>query len=143
MMTPDVNLLLYAYDSSAPDHARAKDWWEEALSSAETVGLSWQTMTAFIRISTNPRAYTHPLSAREAAAIVETWLAQPIVQTIAPSGRHWGIFSKLIVEAQATGPLVMDAHLAALALEYGATLCSHDADFSRFTGLRVFDPLAA
>jgi toxin-antitoxin system PIN domain toxin len=143
MIVPDANLLLYAYNSSAPDHARAKDWWEQALSSDESVGLGWQTTTAFIRISTNPRAYAHPLSAREAAAIVQTWLDQPNAHAIVPTARHWGIFHQLIVEAQATGPLVMDAHLAALALEHGATLCSHDADFSRFKGLRVFDPLGA
>lgn len=141
MIVPDANLLLYAYDASAPMHERARAWWEEVLSSVETVGLSWQTITAFIRIGTNPRAYTHPLSAREAVGIVQAWLAQPCAQIVTPSARHWEILNRLIVESQATGALVMDAHLAALAMDHGATLCTHDADFTRFKGLRMHDPL--
>jgi uncharacterized protein len=142
MMIPDANLLLVAYNRSAPQHERARLWWEQALSSMETVGLSWQSITAFIRIGTNPRAYTHPLSAPEAVAIVRDWLRQPNAQIVAPSARHWDIFSEMIIMSQATGALVMDAHLAALAVEYGATLCTHDADFTRFKGLQTHDPLA-
>jgi uncharacterized protein len=142
MIVPDANLLLYAYDASALVHERARVWWEEALSSAEAVGLSWQTITAFIRIGTNSRAYKQPLSAREAVTIVEAWLAQSNVQVVVPSVRHWAILNRLIVESQAIGALVMDAHLAALAMEHGATLCTHDADFTRFEGLRIHDPLA-
>ncbi len=141
MIMPDVNLLLYAYDVSAPAHARARTWWEGTFSSGDTVGLSWQTLTAFLRIGTNPRAYVRPLSAREAVGIVQTWLAQPAAQVVTPTARHWDIFQRLIVESQATGGLVMDAHLAALAIEHGATLCTHDADFTRFPGLRMHDPL--
>ena len=141
MIIPDANLLLYAYDSSAPGHAPARLWWEQALSSTETVGLSWQIITAFIRISTNSRAYSQPLSAQEAIAIVQSWLDPRNVQTIVPTDRHWEIFHQLLVESQATGALVMDAHLAALAIEYGAMLCTHDVDFMRFKKLQVFDPL--
>ena len=143
MIVPDANLLLYAYDASSPEHGRARSWWEEALASPETVGLSWQTITAFVRIGTNPRAYTRPLSALEAAEIVGAWLEQPNAQVIAPTTRHWSVFGRLIVDSQATGPLVMDAHLAALAIEHGATLCTHDVDFARFKELRVYDPLNA
>ena len=142
MIMPDANLLLYAYDASASNYEPARAWWEDALSSAETVGLSWQTIMAFIRIGTNPRAYTHPLSAQEAVEIVQAWLARPNAQIVTPSASHWEILNKLIVENQATGALVMDAHLAALAMEHGATLCTHDADFTRFKGLHTHDPLA-
>jgi toxin-antitoxin system PIN domain toxin len=143
MIVPDANLLLYAYDTSAPLHGRARTWWEGTLLSGETVGLSWQTLTAFLRIGTNPRAYLRPLSAREAVDIVRGWLVQPSAQVVTPSARHWDILSRLMVESQVTGALVMDAHLAALAIEHGATLCTHDADFTRFQGLRTHDPLIA
>ncbi len=143
MIVPDANLVLYAYDLSSPQHDRSRAWWEQALSSPEAVGLSWQTISAFIRIGTNPRAFLHPLSGLDAVEIVTDWLAQPNARIITPTARHWDIFGRLIVEGQATGPLVMDAHLAALAIEHGATLCTHDADFARFKGLRVLDPLSA
>lgn len=141
MIVPDANLLLYAYNASAEEHDRARVWWEDALSSEETVGMCWQTLTAFLRIGTNQRAFPHPLSVKEAGAIVASWLVLPNVQVISPSAQHWDLFRRLLAESQAVGPLVMDAHLAALAMEYGATLCSHDADFTRFKSLRVHDPL--
>ena len=72
---------------------------------------------------------------------MQAWLAQPSVQIVTPSTRHWDILHRLIVESQATGALVMDAHLAALAIEHGAILCTHDADFARFKALRTHDPL--
>ncbi|MCS7055073.1 MAG: PIN domain-containing protein [Thermoflexales bacterium] len=142
MIVPDANLLLYAYNASAREHGRAQAWWEEALSSEEAVGLSWQTLTAFIRVGTNPRAFPHPLSIAEAVDVVTSWLEQPNAQIITPSARHWPIYRQLLLEAQAAGPLAMDAHLAALAIEHGATLCTHDADFKRFDRLRVYDPIA-
>ncbi len=142
MIVPDANLLLYAYNASAPEHDRARVWWEDALSSEETVGLSWPTLTAFIRIGTNPRAFPRPFGIKEAVSIVGSWLQQPNAQIITPSAQHWSLLSRLLIESQVTGPLVVDAHLAALALEHGATLCTHDADFTRFKRLRLYDPVA-
>jgi toxin-antitoxin system PIN domain toxin len=141
MIVPDANLLLYAYNASAPEHDRVRTWWEDALSAEETVGLCWQTLTGFARICTSPRAFPHPLTIEETASIVTSWLEQPNAQVIMPSARHWNLFGRLLVESQVTGPLVMDAHLAALAMEHGATLCTHDADFTRFKRLRWHDPL--
>lgn len=142
MIVPDANLALYAYNASASEHARARAWWEKTLQSGETVGLAWQTLTAFIRIGTNPRAFTQPLSVREAAEIVSTWLEQPAVSIVSPGARHWEILRRLLVTGQIAGPLVMDAHLAALAIEHGAVLATTDKDFTRFAGLRLLDPLA-
>lgn len=142
MMVPDANLLLYAYNASADEHDLARRWWEDALSTEESVGLCWQTITAFLRIGTNSRIFPHPFSMKEASFIVTAWLQQPNVEVIVPTERHWEIFSRLLIESQAAGPLVMDAHLATLAMEHGAILCSHDADFKRFKSLRVHDPFA-
>lgn len=141
MIIPDANLLLYAYNASFPQHQAARLWWEAALSSAESVGLSWQTITVFLRIGTHSRAFLQPFGSDEAAAIVESWMEQPMVQLVVPSAQHWSILRKIIAKSQISGPLVMDAHLAALAIEYGATLHTHDQDFNRFEGLKLFDPL--
>jgi toxin-antitoxin system PIN domain toxin len=137
----DANILLYAYDSASLDHEAARNWLEDALAGYEAVGLSWVTLLAFLRISTNPRARKDPYSLAEANAIVSQWLDRAIASVVHPGERHWEILKDLLVEGQASGRLVTDAHLAALAIEHGATLCSTDRDFTRFPGLRLLNPL--
>jgi hypothetical protein len=109
----------------------------------DLVGLAWQNILAFLRIGTNPRVFEQPLSIAEGAAIVSSWLAVPVVTIVTPGDRHWSILRALLGPAQVYGPLVMDAAVAALAIEHGATLCTTDRDFSRFPGLRVTNPLEA
>ena len=141
MIPADANLVLYAYNADAAGHELPRLWLEASLSSAEPFALSWQTITAFIRISTNVRAFPQPLSIREASEIVAEWLERPNVTILQPGGRHWEIFARLLDEGQVSGALVMDAHLAALAIEHGATLATTDRDFARFNKLRVINPL--
>ncbi|MBK9519618.1 MAG: PIN domain-containing protein [Anaeromyxobacter sp.] len=141
MILVDANLLLYAYDASAREHARAKAWLEDVLSHTEQVGFAWVTILAFLRIATNPRALASPLAPDEAVSIVESWLAQPCVVVVSPGERHWSVLGAMLARDQVRGPLVMDAHLAALALEQGAVLATHDRDFARFNGLRTVMPL--
>lgn len=143
MILPDANLLLYAYNKDAAEHAAARRWLEDALSSPAPFALSWQTITAFLRISTNSRAFPQPLSIDEAISIVDEWLARPNVTIVAPGARHWEIFARLLRTGKAAGALTMDAHLAALAVEHGATLCTTDRDFARFEELKFVNPLAA
>lgn len=138
----DANLLLYAYDTTSGPHKSARAWLEDALSRPEPVQLSWHTILAFLRISTNPRALQNPLSISEAVAIVSEWLERPMVAILAPGERHWGILKDLLTEGQVYGPLVSDAHLAALAVEHGAELKTTDRDFSRFPALKWRNPLA-
>ena len=142
MILCDANLLLYAYDKASPAHARSRAWLETVLSGDEAVGLAWITLLAFLRISTNPRAVARPYSIAEATAIVSSWLEVPCVSVPEPGPRHWQILEKVLRGAQAKGPLVTDAHLAALAIEHGATLASADGDFARFAGLTFVNPLA-
>jgi uncharacterized protein len=137
----DGNLLLYAYNASSEDHAKAKEWLEAVLSGAEPVAFCWPVILAFLRIATNPRAFPHPLSRTEAAVIVSEWLDQPQTVMIGPDSNHWGILQRTLSEGKAAGPLVSDAHLAALAVEHGATLYSTDRDFARFPNLKLENPL--
>lgn len=141
MILVDANILLYAYHPRSPHHGRAKSWLERVFGGEELVRLSWSTLLAFVRISTNPRAFEHPLLIGEATDIVASWLDLPMVSTIEPDERYWQILRDLLVEAQISGPLVSDAALAALALEHGASLCTSDRDFSRFHGLKLLNPL--
>jgi uncharacterized protein len=138
---PDVNLLLYAVDQTSPRHAAARAWVQEALSGADTVAFTWVVLLAFVRLSTSPAVFEHPLSADQALDIVDGWLAQPCVTVIGPTDRHASLLRELLTELGTAGNLTTDAHLAALAIEHGAELCSCDSDFSRFSGLRWADPL--
>ena len=141
MILIDDNLLLYAYDSTAPEHPKARGWLEEVLAKPEPVLFPWQSIHAFLRIATNPRAWRTPLTIEEARAIVDEWLSLPNVLTPSPGERHWDILRELVADSQCRGPLVADAVLAALAIEHGAELCTNDRDFSRFPELRVVNPL--
>jgi len=137
----DANLLLYAYGSSSPHHDKARRWLTGVLSGPQPVRLAWTGIFAFLRISTDPRLQGQPLLVAEAVSVVNEWLALPNVAILAPGERHWGILSELLPRSQVRGPLVMDAHMAALAIEHGATLCTNDRDFSRFPGVRLQYPL--
>lgn len=142
MILIDANLLLYAYNPSFPLHRPARRWLEDAFSGSDLVRLGWLTIVAFLRIGTNARAFEHPLTTNEAVRIVEEWIAQPTIDLLGPGERHWEIFAELLTATQARGPVVTDAHLAALAIEHGATLCTTDRDFTRFPRLRTLNPLA-
>ena len=141
MILIDANLLIYAYNPDSENHIRSKEWLEETLSGITPVKFAWQTILAFLRITTNIHVFREPFTSAEAARIVSDWFSQPAVNVVQPGERHWEILSQLLTEAQIQGPLVTDAHLAALALEHGLILCSHDTDFLRFKDLRLYDPL--
>ena len=138
----DANLLLYAYNPRAVEHHAARRWLEATLSGVEIVRFAWLTLWAFLRISTNPRVFEHPLSIAEAEAAVSSWLVRPVVGVVEPGERHWEIARRLLHSGQTAGPLVMDAALAALAIEHGATLYTTDRDFARFDDLIWRNPLA-
>ena len=101
------------------------------------IGDAW----AFLRIATNPRVFEHPLTVAEALDAVTSWLAQPVAAVIDPGERHWDLLREVASQGQATGPMVMDAVLAAVAIERGATLYTTDRDFGRFPGLVWKNPL--
>lgn len=141
MILVDVNLLIYAEDAFSEKQAAAQSWWEKQLSGTEPVGLCWPVITGFIRIGTHVRAMQRPLTLKEATARVQSWFDQPCVRLLEPTTAHWGIFQKMLLGGNAVANLVTDAHLAALAVEHNAVLCSTDADFSRFPGLKWKNPL--
>lgn len=143
MILVDANLLLYAYHPRAAQHEESRAWLEAALSGSDLVRFAWVTLWAFLRIATSPRVFEQPLAVAEADAAVAAWLDQPCAGILEPGERHRAILRELLREGQATGPLVMDAALAAIAIEHGATLCTTDRDFSRFPRLRWTNPLGA
>lgn len=141
MKLVDLNILIYATNRDAPNHAIAKAWVDGALSGEETIALAWSVVLGFVRITTHPRVMPKPLSAEDAVAIVDTWLGRPQVVLLAPGERHWSALRSLLLATGTAGNLTSDAHLAALAIEHDAELCSTDSDFARFSQLRWTNPL--
>ena len=143
MILVDANLLIYAIDSDAPQHVRARPWLERVLSGADPVGLPWIVILAFIRITTRDGIMRRPLPLDAALAYVQSWLQQPCVEVVEPGEHHWPILCRLLEATGAAGNLTSDAHIAALALERGAAVCSTDHDFARFPGILHVNPLAS
>jgi toxin-antitoxin system PIN domain toxin len=137
----DANILLYAYDTTAVQHVQARRWIESIFSSGAPVGLPWQSAAAFLRITTNPRLPGERFTLEEAVALVDSWLDQPNLRPLAPGDRHWHLLRQMITDGQAGGPLITDAQLAALTIEFGGVLNTTDRDFARFPGLRWTNPL--
>jgi len=142
MIVPDVNVLIHAYNSDSPRHAEARAWWERTLGEPAPVGLAWSVALGYTRIATHPRILANPLRAADACAHVEAWLGQPQVALLHPGDRHAAILFHLLRKLGTAGNLTTDAHLAALAIEHQAEICSTDADFARFPGLRWRNPLS-
>lgn len=141
MIIPDLNLLLYAYNSDAPHHGRARAWWEGLLNGREPVGLPWVVSLGFIRLMTNPAVLLTPVPPASALAHVHAWVNRPQVEVINPGPRHLEVLGTLFEATRVASNLTTDTHLAALAIEYQCELHSNDTDFARFPGLRWRNPL--
>jgi toxin-antitoxin system PIN domain toxin len=140
-MLLDANLLLYAVHEGAPQHEAAAEWLTEQLNGSRRVGLPWQSLAAFLRISTHPRAFQRPIDPATAWERVSDWLAAPVAWIPQPGPEYARTLGELITNHEVRGNLVTDAQLAALAIEHGVTLCSNDTDFARFPQLRWTNPL--
>jgi hypothetical protein len=142
MILIDANLLIHAVNADSPLHGKAKRWLEATVSGSETVGLAWMVVLAFLRLTTRSGIFEKPLSPRKALDVVDAWVERPSVVTVEPTERHLRVLRDLLLALGTGGNLTSDAHLAALAIEHGAELCSSDSDFGRFPQLRWRNPLA-
>jgi toxin-antitoxin system PIN domain toxin len=137
----DANLLVYASVRTFAQHNSARQWLDERLNGSTPVGLPWIALLGFLRVTTNPRIFKQPLRMSLAWEQVEAWLACETAWTPEPTSRHRDILGQLLALPGLRGNLVPDAHLAALAIEHGLTLCSTDGDFAQFSELRWANPL--
>jgi toxin-antitoxin system PIN domain toxin len=140
MLIPDINVLIYAHDTTSPFHQPAHNWWLEALAGGTEIGLPWIVVLGFIRITTNGRLGSRALTVPKAISHVRNWLTQPRVRILPPGERHGEILFDLLEKLGTGGNLTTDAHLAALAIEYHGVIVSWDNDFARFPGLRWRKP---
>lgn len=136
MKLVDANVLLYAVHQEAEHHATSLTWLDRTLSATEAVVFPWISLIAFLRLSTHPSVYENPQSVPQAFENLEAWLDVPVVVTGEPDVHHPARMRDLLAAAGGGGNLVNDAHLAALALQYDATVVTYDTDFGRFPGVR-------
>jgi toxin-antitoxin system PIN domain toxin len=136
----DANVLLWAHHRQFRQHEQARAWLASTLTSTPVVGIPWPSTLAFLRISTHPRALERPLDLGTAWGAVDGWLSRPNVRTPAPTDAHADLLAEMLTSGRATADHTTDAHLAALAIEWGLVLVSADRDFARYPGLRWHDP---
>ncbi len=135
MKLPDINVLLHAVNQDAPQHGSARHWVVAAFAETGGVALAWAALLGFVRLSTRRGILNQPLPVADALGLMHDWLAHPNSQLVHPGARHEALVSRLLLGAGTAGNLTTDAHLAAMAIEHGATLVSFDRDFERFAGL--------
>lgn len=142
-MLVDTNLLVYATFAQAPEHERARGWLEERLAEGDgTVALCWPVLYAFIRLITSARVFgQYAVTVQKGWSVADAYLQQPAVRVIAPGAGHAAIAAELAQTPGLRSDDVSDIEIAALAIEHGLVLASHDHGFRRFSGLRVVDPL--
>ncbi len=140
MKLVDANVLIYAVNEDAHHHEAARSWLDATLNGPDAVGLAWLALLAFVRISTNPRIFAHPLDGVAALGIVDMWTGHPNTAILHPGPNHLTSLRSILEEAGTAGNLVNDAHLAAMALEHNATVVTFDADFGRFADVEWFTP---
>lgn len=136
MKVLDANILLHADNKSAERHKTARAWLVAALAGSESLLIPWISSLAYLRISTRPDALAKPLTVAEALAFLRPVLSNPRVISGEPDRHHLERVEALLAATGRGGNLVNDAHLAALALQYDATVVSYDNDFGRFPGVR-------
>jgi len=140
----DSNILLYGHIPRFAQHERVAKWLEDALSGgSDVLGITWQVATAFLRISTNRRIFERPFDLAFAKQCLDSLFDHPLVVEVGPTSNHWKIYSRILVEQNLAGDIVMDAHIAAIAVEHKASIASADKDFRRFSDyVKIIDPLA-
>lgn len=140
MLLVDANVLLHAVNQRAREHGAARAWLAQVLAGGEAVAFAWTVILAFVRLATHPAVFPRPLTVEQAVQACETWLGAPPAVVVEPTRRHVALLSGLLQHSGTAGNLAGDAHLAALALEHGATVVSFERDFARFEGVRCRRP---
>jgi uncharacterized protein len=143
-MLVDTNLLVYATFTDAPEHGRTRGWLEQRFAEGEgTVALCWPVVYSFLRLITSARVFgQHAVTVRTGWAVAAAYLDQPAVRLVTAGSGHTAIAAELAQTPGLRSDDVSDIEIAALAIEHGLALASHDHGFRRFSPLRVIDPLA-
>jgi toxin-antitoxin system PIN domain toxin len=142
LIAPDTNLLVLAHNLRNPLYERASAYWQDTLNGDEPVGIPILSLHGFIRVSTGPAYLDRQLTVSEAVAVANSWLVLPKTRLLMPGPRHWLILEQLAIRFNARRNRFTDLAIAAIAIEHGAVIHTHDTDFATFPGIQWHDPLA-
>lgn len=141
-MLVDTNILVYATVDTLPEHPRARAWLQSELSGSGGVALCWPVAYSLLRLITSTRAFgAAALSINRGWTVVAALLAQPGSRLVTAGAGHAAIAGQLVQTGGIRSADVPDVEIAALAIEHGLALATHDSGFRRFHQLRVVDPL--
>lgn len=141
MRCVDVNVLVYAHRPEASRHDEFRRWLDAARREDAPLGIADWVLSGFLRVVTNPKILKEPTPLAIALDFADSLRRAPAVIPLTPGERHWSIFTGLCEAVEASGNLVPDAYLAAIAIESGGTWITADRGFARFPGLRWAHPL--
>lgn len=141
--TIDANVLIYASNADAPEHARAQTIVRRMVAGPELSVALWPALMGFLRISTHPRIMPFPLTIDEASTVIDQFVSAPSVRIAGDAPTFWPSFRSLGIGRPIRGNDVMDAAIVALMLSNGvSTIYTRDRGFRRFDGIKVVDPFA-
>ncbi len=141
MIIPDLNILVYAFNSDAPYHREASSWWESVVNAGELIGIPWVVYLGFLRLLSGRQVVQKPYPIDELLAITRDWFCYPNIRLLYSSSKTQELLEMLMSKYHLPGSLVTDAAITAAVMEHRGTLYSNDTDFKRFTEIRVRSPL--
>lgn len=141
MIIPDTNLLVYAYNSASRQHVQAKNWLEDLVNRQVSILLPWIVALSFLRLMTHRSVLKTPMDPKSCFELIAHLYSLENVKQIDLGAGGRLILAEMIQAVEPVGNLFYDAYIAALAREYRAVVHSNDADFARFPGIELVNPL--
>lgn len=139
----DVNVLAVASNVHDANHRRAAAFVERCVARTEPLCLAWTTLMGYLRVSTHASIFPRPLTPEEALHNLERLMALPHARLVTEQDGFLDAYRQVTAGMTVRGPLVSDAHLAAVLYQHNVcTLYTNDRDFRRFDFLDVRDPFA-
>lgn len=140
MLLLDVNIVLAAHRADHPQHGQVREWFDRLLTAGTPFTVPTTVWASFLRLCTNRRVFPVPTPLVDAFAFVDATCARPSYLLTSPGPRHLSVLRRVCMDAEATGDLVPDAVVVAVALEHGCEVVTMDRDFARFSAVRHSRP---
>jgi len=145
VLVVDTNVLVYAADLDSPYHSACRSWLEAQRRKPDAWYSTWPIVYEFLRVTTHPRVMRNPWSPALAWSFIASLLPAPGFSVLGYTRRHPEILEHLLTEMpHLAGNILHDAHTVCLMREHGLRqIVTRDADFHRFKGIEVLDPVSA
>ena len=140
MISLDVNVLVYAFRQDSVKHEECRDWLTKQIRNRNGLVLIDIVLVGFLRICTHSKIFREPSSISEATNFLTVMISNPNVTLTSSTPETWHMFSRILDKINVQGNKILDAWLAAIAMERNATWISTDSDFNLFPNLKLLNP---